>query len=656
MGHLTRLAVGLTLLISAVSVHAGTAEIKSPDGKLKVIFTDSPMLGYSLAYDGTVLMQNCPIGLTIRTADGQLTELGKNVVLPESSQTLVDETITPVVPEKKRIIQDQYTTVTFPVNSSFSLICRVYNDGFAYRIQTKLPGEVEVVAEQIAFAFSEDYPIFFPQEDSFYTHQERSYINKPLSQLTKGAFCSIPAVVDIPGGPKIALTESDVIDYPGCYLQAQGTTTLKAIFPNYPLEERPQGDRDVRVVKRADYLAKTSGTRLYPWRVVIVAPTDADLVLNQTVYKLASDCTLEDTSWIRPGKVAWDWWNANNVYGVDFRAGVNTATYKYFIDFASQYGIEYIILDEGWYPLGNLLKTVPDIDMPELLRYAKQKNVGIILWTTWKTLDEQFEPAMELFSKWQVAGLKVDFMQRDDQKMVQYYEKVAAEAAKRHLLVDFHGAYKPDGLRRRYPNVITREGVQGNEHSKWSKNITPSHTVTLPFIRMVAGPMDFTPGAMRNFQPDQFNPVFNRPGVIGTRCRQLAMYVIYESPLQMLCDSPSNYLREPECMEFLKPVPTVWDDTRVMAAKIAKYLYMARKKGNEWYLGGMTNEDKRTAVFDLSFLDEGTYAMTLFQDGINADRFAEDYRKITKTVTKNDTLTIELASGGGFAARLVKQQ
>jgi alpha-glucosidase len=369
------------------------------------------------------------------------------------------------------------------------------------------------------------------------------------------------------------------------------------------------------------------------------------------IYRLAKPST-GDFSWVRPGKVAWDWWNDLNLAGVDFRAGVNTATYKFFIDFAAAHGVEYVILDEGWYKLGDLLTLNPDIDMGAILAHAKSKNVGIIPWVIWKTLDDQLEPAMDQFSKWGVAGLKIDFMQRDDQWMVNYYYRIAAEAAKRKLLVDYHGAYKPTGLYRTFPNVLTSEGVLGLEHSKWSKNVTPEHDVTLPFTRMLAGPMDFTPGAMVNGTQKSFQVIYSQPMSQGTRCHQLAMYVVFESPLQMLADTPTNYLRELECLAFLSKVPTVWDDTRVLEAKIAEYILIARQNGTSWYVGAMTDWTPREMTVDLSFLGPGTFEMTSFADGANADRNASDYKTEKRKVTAADKPTVRLAPGGGWAAVL----
>jgi len=371
------------------------------------------------------------------------------------------------------------------------------------------------------------------------------------------------------------------------------------------------------------------------------------------VYFLASPSQVKDTSWIRPGKVAWDWYNANNIYVVDFKSGINTQTYKYYIDFASKYGIQYIILDEGWYKLGNLLEVVPEMNIEELVAYGKQKNVGIILWMVWKTLDDQFQPAFDKFEQWGVKGIKVDFMQRDDQPVISFYHKVCREAARRRMLVDFHGAIRPATMTRTWPNLISTEGVRGLEQNKWSKLANPKHNVTLPFTRMFLGPMDYTPGAMMNSGSEKnFAAVFDRPMSLGTRCHQLAMYVVYESPLQMLADSPSYYLREPEIMEFLGPVPTVWDETKVIAGKIGEYVVIARRHGQDWYVGAMTDWTARELEIDLSFLPAGNYQMKAFQDGVNAERLGSDYKKVVTVVNKSTKLKISLAGGGGWAARI----
>jgi len=513
---------------------------------------------------------------------------------------------------------------------------------------------LKVNSEEATFNFAGDYNVYFPEEESFQSHNERLYNYLTLKEIDDKRFCSTPALVDTKGNIKIAISESDLYDYAGLWLKGTGTNSLKATFPGVALEVSLKRDRDEIVTKHADYIAQTVGTRTFPWRVLAITRNDAELISNQLVFLLGRPSAEgADFSWVKPGKVAWDWWNFNNIYNVDFRAGVNTETYKYFIDFASKNGIEYVILDEGWYKLGDLLTLEKDINMDELVSYAKSKNVGLILWVVWKTLDNQLEPAMKQFDKWGIKGIKVDFMERDDQWMVNYYWKIAEECAKHKLLVDFHGAYKPSGMYRTYPNYISNEGVKGLENCKWSADITPEHDVTLPFIRMWAGPMDFTPGAMVNATKSDFKDVFNSPMSQGTRCHQLAMYAVYESPLQMLADNPTHYYREPECLEFLSKVPSVWDETVVLDAKVADYVAVARKHGNEWYVGAMTDWTPRDLTLDFSFLEAGkSYTAVIYQDGINADRNANDYKKVTRTVSKGDKVTVKLAPGGGWACRI----
>jgi len=464
---------------------------------------------------------------------------------------------------------------------------------------------------------------------------------------------TLPAVVDVRGGAKLAIAESDLSDYPGLWLQGSAPQfALKATFPPYPLKEQQTSDRDYKVVEAADYIAVTAGTRTFPWRVLGIADHDGDLITNQLVYLLESPSNVEDTSWIRPGKVAWDWWNDWNIDGVDFHAGINTKTYEYYVDFASKYGLPYIILDDGWYKLGDLLQVNPDLNMEELVSYANQKNVGLILWASWKTLDDQLIPALDQFDKWGIKGIKVDFMQRSDQIMINYFDKVCREAAKRHMLVDFHGDQKPAVMTRTWPNLINTEGVRGMEWSKWSWESEPAHNISLPFTRMFLGPLDFTPGAMRNATRQTFAPIGSQPMAMGTRCQQLAMYVVYEAPLQMLSDSPSNYLREPEAMEFLAAVPTVWDETRVLDAKMSQYVLLARRDGSDWYVGAMTDWTPRDLEIDFSFLPDGNFTLDSYEDGVNADRNASDYRKTTKQINRTTKMKIHLAPGGGFAARI----
>jgi len=621
-------------------------EITSPDKDLQLKVEIKEKILYSVIHKSKQLLKPSPISLTL--SGNRRLGTGQDVL--DVKRRSVDEEIFPPVQIKSRVIPDKFNEMSLELEGGFGLIFRVYDDGVAYRFVTKINKEIEVVTEEVAFNFADDYAIYFPEEESFQTHSEREYKYLRLSEISDKMMCSLPALVDVENGPKVLVTEADLEDYPGLYLRGDNSRSLFGKFPAFALAEKARSDRNVPVTRRADFIAKTNGNRTYPWRVLILAEKDGDLIENQMVYKLAKPLQLKDTSWIKPGKVAWDWWNANNLYGVDFKAGINTETYKYYIDFAAKYGIEYIIFDEGWYVLGDLTKISKGMDVEELFRYAKSKNVGIIPWVIWKTLDDQLEVAMDQFEKWGAKGLKVDFMQRDDQWMVNYYHKIAKETAKRHMMVDFHGSFKPTGLRRAYPNVITREGLRGLEHSKWSEDANPEHNVTLPFIRMVAGPMDYTPGAMINSQQRDFQPIFNRPMSMGTRCHQLAMYVVYESPLQMLADSPSNYLREPECMEFLARVPTVWDETKVLDARVADYVIVARRNGAEWYVAAMTDWTARELTVDYSFLEPGQHTIDIYKDGINADRYGNDYKKQTTKVSDEDKMKIRLAPGGGWAA------
>jgi len=622
----------------------------SPDKKIELKVAVGEDIRYGIAFQGRTILAPSAVSMTLEKSK----VLGVGPKVKDEKRRSVDETLIPVVKQKFEKIRDRFNELTLSFAGDYALVFRAYDDGVAYRFVTSLPWPITVISEQAEFAFAQDHKIFFAEEESFQTHQERLSKTISLSEVTAKRFSLCPAVVDIAGGPKVAITEADLEDYAGMYLTGVdgAPTTLAGKFPGFALKEEAKNDRNVPVTERAPFIAKTSGRRAFPWRVLVVAEKDGILIETTMIYRLAKPST-GDFSWVKPGKVAWDWWNDLNLAGVDFRAGVNTATYKYFIDFAAAHGIEYVILDEGWYKLGDLLTLNPDIDMAAILAYARAKNVGIIPWVIWKTLDDQLEPAMEQFSKWRVAGLKIDFMQRDDQWMVNYYYRIAAEAAKHKLLVDYHGAYKPTGLYRTFPNVITSEGVLGLEHSKWSKNVTPEHDVTLPFTRMLAGPMDFTPGAMVNGTQKSFQVIYNQPMSQGTRCHQLAMYVVFESPLQMMADTPTNYLREPECLAFLSKVPTVWDDTRVLEAKIGDYVLVARRNGTSWYVGAMTDWTPRDMTVDLSFLGTGTYELTSYQDGANADRNASDYKMTKRTVTAADKLSIKLAPGGGWAAVLV---
>ena len=648
----TLAALLLLLLFVAVLTEKGvgqsTYDLRSPDGRIEIRIRTVGQIRYDVVLRGRAVLENSTCSL-----DVEHKKLGVQPKVIDAKQRSADQVVEPVVRQKFAKIRDHYNELTLNIEGGYAVVFRAYNEGAAYRFETSMPqGQVKIYGEESSFNFPANFVVYYPQEDSFFSHNERKYLPQHLSEIVPASLATLPAVVDVGEGAKVAIAESDVDDYPGLWLKATGGNGLAATFPPYPLKESLTGDRDYKVVESADYIAITAGTRTFPWRVIGIADRDGDLLTNQIVYLLEKPSLVQDTSWIKPGKVAWDWWNANNVYGVDFKAGINTETYKYYIDFAAKYGLPYIILDEGWYKLGNLLEVVPEINMDELTAYAKQKNVGIILWVVWKTLDDQLIPALDQFQKWGVKGIKVDFMQRSDQILIDYYYKVSRETAKRKMLVDFHGDQKPASMTRTWPNLISAEGVRGMEWSKWSADSEPKHNVTLPFTRMFLGPMDYTPGAMRNATKTTFAAIHGQPMALGTRCQQLAMYVVFESPLQMLSDSPSNYMREPEVMDFLAPVPTEWDETKVLDARIADYVVVARRNGRDWYVGAMTDWTPRNLEIDLSFLPEGNFTMEAYQDGVNADRNASDYKKMTTQVNRTTKLRLPLASGGGWAARI----
>jgi alpha-glucosidase len=617
----------------------------SPDKRIEVRIRFESRVQYDVVVNGKTLLQNSSMGLNV---DQVL--LGHDPKLRQVKETSQDLAIDPIIHQKFARIRDRYNELRMDTRDGLAVVFRAYNEGVAYRLETSLPkAQVKIFGEEAGFRFAGDYTVYYGQEESFFSHNERQFLPVKLHEIAPATLASLPAIVDA-GGIKVAIAESDVEEYPGMWLRGTGGNTLSATFPPYPLKEALTRDRDFKVTEAADYTAVTRGTRTFPWRILGIAEKDGDLITNQMVWLLAKPSQVVDTSWIKPGKVAWDWWNANNLYGVDFKSGINTQTYKYYIDFAAKYGLQYIILDEGWYKLGNVLDVVPGLDVQELVDYGKQKNVGVILWVVWKTLADQMLPALDQFAKWGVKGIKVDFMQRDDQLLINFYHTLAAETAKRKMLLDFHGAERPATMTRTWPNLISTEGVRGLEWSKWSADSNPAHNVMLPFTRMFLGPMDYTPGAMLNATKTTFAPILDRPMALGTRCHQLAMYVVFESPLQMLADSPSNYMREPEAMEFLGPVPTVWDETRVLDAKIGEYVVIARRSGQNWYIGAMTNWTARDLELDLSFLPAGALHMEAWQDGINAGRMASDYKLVKGPVTPR--IKIHLAEGGGWAARI----
>lgn len=641
-----KLIFSLALVLLVSHAHSKDYTIASPDGKIVLTVSVDAQITWSAAVSNHSIFANNTLSLDLGT-----TVLGINPRVVSAKTTSVSETVQTVVAVKSKTIQNTYNQLNLVFKPDYTLSFRVFDNGMAYRFETRMKEELRVRNEEVGLNFSGDYAVLFPEEETLYSHYERLYLDQKISSLKAGRFASLPTVVKAANNIKIGITEADLFDYPCLFLEATGKTAFKSKYPRVILKSDPKGDRDIQNIVEADYIAQTAGTRNFPWRVFMISTEDARLVENQMVFLLSRENKITDTSWIKPGLVAWDWWNENNIYGVDFKAGLDTRTYKYYIDFASKNKIPYIILDEGWTKsTTNIKEANPELNLPELIAYGKTKHVDIILWCLWNALDADMDAILDIYSRVGAKGIKVDFMARSEQYMVNFYERAAKACADRKLLIDFHGAFKPAGMARAYPNIINHEGVKGLENNKWSRDITPEHDVTLCFTRMLAGPMDFTPGAMINKNERDYAISFSNPMSLGTRCHQIAMYVCYDAPLQMLADSPSNYNKETESTAFISKMPTVWDQTRVLDAKVADYIVVARQKENNWYLGAMTDWTARSLDVDLSFLGEGRYEIEIMQDGPNAGKSCNDYKRIVKQVTKADKLKIDLAKGGGWAA------
>lgn len=638
--------------------------IQSPDNELKVNISVGNTIEYSVSHNGDLMIANSPISMSLTNG----MSFGINPRLAGLSSKTLNDTITASVYKRKEIA-DTYNELILRFKEGFSLVFRAYNDGIAYRFVSNLKKPFEVKSEEVNFNFPTDQKAYIPYvqiikepiEKQFYNSFENTYQHINISQWDKKRLAFLPLVVEGVNGKKVCITESDLTNYPGMYLyNGNGSTTLSGVFAPYPKDIKQGGHNMLQgeVQSAEPYIARYNGATNFPWRIIIVSENDRELADNDMVYKLATPNKLTDASWIKPGKVAWDWWNDWNLYDVDFRSGINNETYKYYIDFASQHGIEYVILDEGWAVnlQADLFQVVPEIDLKELVDYANKKNVGLILWAGYYAFNKDIEGICKHYSEMGIKGFKVDFMDRDDQPMVDFHYRAAEIAAKYHMMLDYHGTYKPTGLQRTFPNVINFEGVHGLEQMKWSPESVDQVTydVTIPFIRMVAGPLDYTQGAMRNASKGNYRPVNSEPMSQGTRCRQLAEYIIFESPLNMLCDNPSNYMREKECTEFIANVPTVWDNTIALNGKIGEYITIAREKDDVWYVGSLTNWDARTLDVDLSFLGEGSFKAEVFKDGANADRSGHDYKKEVIDIPSDRKLSIPMASGGGYVMKIYK--
>ena len=626
--------------------------LQSPNKKIRINIQIQDRITWSVNYGSELILQPSQLALSLKDHP----QLGLKPVLLKKELRHKNEVITATIPVKSKQITNNYNELKLDFKGKYSLYFRAYDDGVAYRFETNLASEtVEVEKEVADLEFGDNLRVFWPLETDpeFQSHFESLYKDSTINAFSTSEHAALPMLLYSKSGVKMLVSEADLYDYPNMFLFGTGGNKLTAGHPKNIAESTPVRDRGIKIKRLESYIAKTSGKRKYPWRSIAICPDEKDLLVNNLTYKLSTPSVLKDTQWIKPGKVAWDWWNDNNIYGVDFKAGINTKTYKYYIDFAAKFGLEYIMLDEGWTKTTtDLTHTAPDLDIQEIIDYGRSKHVGVWLWTLWGPLDKDMENILAQYKKWGAVGIKVDFMARADQYMVNFFERVAATAAKHELMVDLHGAFKPVGLNRKYPNVMSYEGVRGAENNKWSNEITPGHNLTLPFIRMAAGPMDYTPGAMINANKKDFSVVYSEPMSQGTRAHQAAMYVMYESPLQMLADNPSNYLRDTLCTAFLARIPTVWDQTIAIDGKVSEYAIVARKNANKWYISGMTNWQARTFSKKLDFLDGKTYSMDVLSDGINADRHASDYKLSNLKVTKNDQVTIKMEKGGGWCAIL----
>lgn len=650
--------LSLLLLIGNASFAAKEKKyvLSSPDGTLKVEISAGNELAYQVMHGNDTILSHSNIGLVLENG----TIVGKTPrITGERRRKIKDNIESPFYRFKEFVATGN--ELDLKLKGGFGIIFRAYNEGVAYRFYTTQSSDIIIKEEQAEFNFKEDYTAYLPYTTNDKKPMVMAYQNvydiTPLSKAQpKLAF--LPVTVDC-GSVKLTLLESDLEAYPGMFVQSQqGKYGLKGVFAPYPAKtDFYPWRKQEYVTETTDFISRSRGFRSYPWRVLAITEKDTDMPVNNLVYALASPNRIGDTSWIKTGKVAWDWWNDWNLKGVPFKAGINMDTYKYYIDFASRNGLEFIVLDEGWYApkSGDMLTVIPELDLTELIAYGKSKGVEIVLWTVFNVLDSQLEAACKKYADMGIKGFKVDFLDRDDQTAVEMVYRIAEMTARYKLTLDLHGIYKPTGINRTYPHIINFESVFGMEEVKWTdiKNNMPLYDVTFPYIRMMAGPVDYTPGAMRNATKADWRAMYYTPASMGTRCHQLAAYIVHDSPFTMLCDAPTNYLNEQECVDFIASLPVEVDSTFIASGELGKYIVTVRKKDVNWYIGGMTNWDERDVQLDFSFLPEGvSYTAVLFKDGVNANKQAEDYRKETIRIDKDSRLTLHLASGGGFAMKL----
>ena len=647
---------------------AGNYEVSSPNGKLKVTITTDEGVKWSVDYDGRQVL--LPSAIDIRLSQGRKT-YGLGKVGKVARHAVNGSFKNPFY--KKLNISDAYGQLLMYTTEKFTIEVRAYDDGAAYRLISSNKKPLTVTDETVEFCFGDDYQAFVPYVNDNrggerYCYSFESYYDEaPLSKMYPDSLAITPLAVCLPDGMKAIVMDAGVENYPGMMLKKGEGNVLKAEFAPYPLEQEIGGYDRLNLVptKRADYIAKFVKQQSLPWRAVVITERDADILSCDMAQRLAPACRIADTSWIKPGKVAWDWWNNCNITGVDFPSGMNTNTYLYYIDFAAKNRVEYIIIDEGWSGKESLMEGLsPDIDLKRLIAYGKEKGVGIILWSSWRNLIGSnplggiaaTEAVMKHYADMGIKGFKVDFFDRDDQQVIASAYQVAECAAKYHLYLDYHGL-KPFGIQRAYPNIFNFEGVKGLENSKWEPRVgdgplhnQPRYDVIAPYLRMLAGPMDYTPGAMMNAMKDSFFGNNDHPMSQGTRVHQMAMYTTFEAPLQMMADSPTKYMQNQECTDFIAQIPTTFDETVALDGQLGEYTVIARRKGSVWYVAAMTDWTARDLTISLDFIGEGQHTADIFADGVNAHKEATDYKHTQQTVTSKDRLTVHLSSGGGWTA------
>ncbi|MBS1525010.1 MAG: glycoside hydrolase family 97 protein [Bacteroidetes bacterium] len=651
----------LVLLCIACPAHAAdTLSVCSPSGRICVKVWLDKDLHYAVYERGVCILQPSEADMLLDRGRG----FSAGNRIRSSSKKSVNDVIISPVPEKRKRIKDNYNLLSITFTKPYRVEFRAYDDGVAYRFLASFKDSVTVLNETAKFRFAASSLAWFPaihkrdDADIFHTSYEEQYPLRRLDSLDRSALAYTPVLVAPLSGTKIAVVESDLDDYPGMFLSGTGTNELDAKFAPYPLEEKMTGGEypESIVAKRADYIARTKGTRSFPWRVLMIADEDKELPSNDLVYRLASPSRIGNADWVKPGKATDEWIVNVNLFNVPFRSGVNTASYKYYIDFAKRFGFDRIMMDAGWSDATDLFKMNPDINMDTLVAYAKQKGIKLSMWTLSHTLDRQLDSALNRFNKWGVDFIMTDFIDRDDQQTVNFYHRIAKACADHHIMIMYHGAYPPKGFNRTYPNNITREGVMGSEYNIWSDKVTPGHDVTLPFTRMLAGSFDYEPGILNNATQKGFRMIEGMPMSQGTRCHQLAMFVVYDNPIQIFAGNPSQALLEPRFTELLGSLPTTWDQTDVLDGKVGEYIVTARQHGNNWYIGGMSNWMPRDIQLKLDFLENNiSYEAAICRDGVNADRYAADYLLEDKIVKKGDSFKIHLAPGGGFLVRLMKK-